>query len=322
MSDARCPSLIDLFAQERQPGIDEHVADCVRCQALLAGQEERVVVDAAEASEWQESADAVEAGAVVLLSSPDTDEYLPAVVAKVADDAVTIVPVSEHVELAAEWDFILDASVLGYEAMAEVWNFGSVLPEQVAEHVVTLRQEVLESLRQLLRAAVSSGEVPEGVPVGVPVLSGDDVRLLFHDEESERTHAYWEPTLALAGAANLAQLVAHRRSELALAAEELESVSLAERGWLERLEQGTLDIQRVLRPPALASLMRRLQIGASRRLARIAAWTLEEQSQTSEFATGAALARKRVGTRASAGEESVADYVDAFMRELQRQERE
>ena len=314
-----CPALSELFAAEPSASVSAHLAECRRCQALLASADDRVAVDLDEAGEWSVNNAEPAAGEVVLVAAPASDEYLPAVVAKVGDETVTVVPLSGEVEAASEWDLLLDQDVLGYQSMAEAWNFGTVLPEQVGERLVKLKAEDFEQLRQLLRAAATSGSVPEGVPVGVPIVGDDDPRLLFHDEEVERVHVFWEPTLALAGAATLAQLVAHRREELALAPEELESVSLtAESGWLARFEEGELPIQRYLLPGALAALMARLQIGVSRRLIRIATWTLEEQAQSTGYATGSALARKRLGS--SSSEQTVSDYVDEFIRELARHE--
>jgi hypothetical protein len=287
----------------------------------LASSSDRVSVDLDEAGQWSVDNEEPAVGEVVLVAAPASDEYLPAVVAKVGDESVTVVPVSGELEAASEWDMLLDRGVLGYQAMAEVWNFGTVLPEQIGERLAKLKADVFEQLGQLLRAAAMSESVPAGVPVGVPIVGDDDPRLLFHDEEVERVHVFWEPTLALAGAANLAQLVAHRREELALDREELESVSVAESGWLARLEEGELPIQRELLPGVLAALMARLQIGVSRRLARIATWTLEEQAQSTEYAAGSALARKRLGS-SSSGQmgQTVSDYVDEFMRELARHE--
>jgi hypothetical protein len=146
-------------------------------------------------------------------------------------------------------------------------------------------------------------------------------RVFFSTTGSQRAGTpFWEPTLALAGAVTLGQLVSHRRQELALAVEELESVWLAADGWLESLERGTLDIQRVLPPAALASLMCRLRLGASGRLGRIATWTLERQSETAGLLPGTALAGKRVGRHAPPGRDSVPNYVEHFLQELERQE--
>ena len=311
-----CPALSELFAADPSARVSAHVAECRRCQALLASVNDRLPVDLDEPGEWSVDNDEPSAGEVILVAAPTSDEYLSSIVAKVGDESVTVVPVSGQVEAASEWDLLLDGAVLGYQAMAEVWNFGTVLPEQVGERLVKLKADVLEQLYQLLRAATMSGTVPVGVPVGVPIVGDDDPRLVFHDEEVERVHVFWEPTLALAGAANLAQLVAHRREELALDREELESVSIAESGWLAQLEEGELPVQRDLLPGVLAALMARLQIGVSRRLARIVTWTLEEQAQSTGYATGSALARKRRGSFSS--EQTVSDYVDEFMRELAR----
>ena len=65
-------------------------------------------------------------GAVALISAPDSDLLMPAVAMAFAEDrTVSVVPVTSEVRHATEWDLFLDASVLGYGAVAEVWNYGS-----------------------------------------------------------------------------------------------------------------------------------------------------------------------------------------------------
>jgi hypothetical protein len=147
------------------------------------------------------------------------------------------------------------------------------------------------------------------------VLASEDPRLLFHDEEAERVHVYWEPTLALAGAASLGQLVAHRREELAIPVEQLESLSL-QRGWLDELERDALDIVRALQPKVLAAVFEQLRLEWSRRLRRIAEMTLEANRQSAGYRTGTSFARNRRGVAASSDEPSVGEYLDEVERHL------
>jgi hypothetical protein len=255
----------------------------------------------------------VAAGSVVLLSDFGGDELLPAVVRRVTDDAVTVVPLSGEVQLATEWDLLLGPELLGYAAMARVWNFGTVLAEQIVEVAAVLREDELHALDALARAARETGEVPAGVPAGVPVgpptLGDADPRLVQQDADADLAHRFWEPALALTGAETLGQLVHHRREELGVAAAQLESVT-TERGWLDDLEADRLDLRRRLPASALAAVMRSLRLGASRRLARIATWTIEAQAPT--------LARQ--GSQPEAEDlPSVSEYVATMLHELEGQ---
>lgn len=240
------------------------------------------------------------------------DELLPAVVLADSEDAVTVAPVSDRVELATEWDLLVPVRVLGYEAITEVWNYGSILAEQLEEVLAELDPQTIEDLQSLARAAVTGGDPPADVRVGPPVLDDADPRLLFQDAEAERCRHFWEPALALAGALTLGQLVAHRRSELVVPVDELEA--LVGPGGLARLERDELDVRRSLPPGSLAALMRRLHIGASRRLGRIAVYTLETQRTAPG---GLALARGSDLPGSAGGDvPAVHEYVDAFLQDL------
>lgn len=318
MSDARCPALSDLFAAPQAREVAEHVGGCPRCQALLASVEERVQPEEQTGDQARlRSAPEPEPGTVVVVGAPDSDEHLVAVVAKVGEDAVTIVPLSEQVELATDWDLLLEKDPVGYATMAEIWNYGSVLPEQLVEALATLDATVVTQVETMLRAAVSSAEVPQGLPLGVPVLDDADPRLLFQEDETERVHGFWEPTLALAGAATLGQLVRERREELALDPEELEETA-GRHGWLGEIERDELDIPSVLSPKALAAFMRRLHVSGSRRLGRLTLWTIEAQRKQASPALGVSFGRKRKGYRGvGRHEQSATEYVDEFLRELE-----
>src|SRR3954454_17372561 len=159
-------------------------------------------------------------GTAVLITDAHGHELRPAVVLADTEEGLTVVPVSAEIALATEWDLLLGADLLGYAAMAEVWNYGTVLPEQVREVVARLSSPQHEDLRGLARAARRGEAAPE-VAVGPPVLDDEDPRLLFQDAEADAVRALWAPALELAGALSLGELVRHRRSELQLAPEHL-----------------------------------------------------------------------------------------------------
>lgn len=242
-------------------------------------------------------------GAAVLISAPAAPELLVAVVLAHGDDTLSIAPVSTSVQHATEWDLLLAPDVLGYDAMVEIWNFGSALTDQIAEVITVLPPACWQDVRTLAGAAARSEPVPAGLPVGPAVIDDADPRLLFQDAQAEAAQPYWEPTLALAGAATLGQLVAHRRAELGIAPADLEQAS-GRHGWLTDLETDHLDVGTALPARSLAAIMRRLRIGRSRRLLDIARWTIEAQG-----APAGAMARKGQG-------HGDASDIDAYLAEL------
>ncbi len=247
----------------------------------------------------------------MLIHDVSCEELLPVVVLGEGEDGLTVVPVSPEIDQATEWDLYLSDELLGYPAVAQVWNQGMVLPEQASEHVAGVPASALEALKSLMRAANASAEVPAGLTVGPPVFDDQDPRLLHQDAESRRALSFWEPTLALAGALTLGQLVRHRRDELEIPAADIERLAGTD-GWLADLEADTLALPEALPAGVLAATMRALKLAASGRLARLARWTIEGRSA----GTAGALARKGMSGHAPHGED-VDSYIREFMRELE-----
>lgn len=315
MNSSSCPSLSDLFSKHPSEDIEAHLAGCARCQALLSLREERLPLLAENEPRSALSLDrpGLAPGDVALVAAPDANELLPAVVLRETEDAVTIIPLSEETQMASEWDLYLPRDLLGYEVIAEAWNRGRVLPEQVSEVIAQLPEGLFRALAELLRASASGGQAPSDVEVGPAVLASTDPRLRFQDEEAERTHVFWEQTLALAGVASLGQLVAARREELGIEAEELSSLSL-QQDWLQDLERDELDPS-VLTRPVLVQLMRRLRVGASRRLGRLTYSSILAH-RGGDTAAGLAFARNRQGVRGAVNEEDPEQFVDGFLKDL------
>lgn len=247
----------------------------------------------------------LEPGAIGLFSVDESAGLLPVVVLALNEDTASVVPLSAAVQYASEWDLKLDTEILGYPAMAEVWNYGLALPEQCHEVVGHLPGNVLTALVQLSRAARLGGPVPNGVRLGPPVLDEADPRLRFQDSEADLAHALWEPALALAGAATFGELVRHRREELQLAPTELEASGGAA-GWLDSVERDAVDLRLALPAQRLVGVLRRLQLRGSSRLRTIARSTLE--------GTSPQLARR--GTDHPDGLPDPEEYLDAVFDEL------
>lgn len=222
-------------------------------------------------------------GTVTLVGGPAAGALMPVIAVALRDDTVTVVPVSHEINRATEWDLLLDADVLGYPAIAQAWNFGSVLAEQCREVFTVVDPEVYTGLQRLFAAAVAGEGVPANLPVGAPVLTADDPRLLSQDADAEVAHRFWEPALTLAGAATLGELVRHRREELAKADAELRHLS-GDCGWLPAFERDELDLRRALPARTLGALLRALGLRTSARLRAIARTTVEAGSPS--FARG------------------------------------
>lgn len=214
-------------------------------------------------------------GDVVLLKVGHNDDLVPAVVRRPVDEALVVIPLSACVERATEWDLLFSKDLLGYDSIAQVWSFGSVLEEQVDEVLTSLRDTEWAQLDSLAFAMREGKAPPEGLPVGPEVVSNDDPRLLAQEIEAEQLQRLWEPALAMAGAATLGQLVAHRRSALELTSEDIAVANRDDDAWLAELEQDRLDIPSMLKPAELAEILVGLRIQASRRLGRITLWTIE-----------------------------------------------
>lgn len=245
-------------------------------------------------------------GTAVLVTDGSGSHLRPAVVLAGTEEGLSVIPVSAHVEMATEWDLVIDESVLGYRAIAEVWNYGTVLPEQVDEEIAPLPERTATAVQALFRAAHRGETAPEGAEVGPPVLNDADPRLLFQDEEGEALRVFWLPALALAGAGSLGEVVRHRRDELDLALDGLGDVPAA---WVEDLEHDRLYLPWALAPAQLAAVFRHLRLGASARLGRLTRATLEMAQP----------ALPRGATRPAHEETMDPDtYVAAFLTELDR----
>jgi hypothetical protein len=242
-------------------------------------------------------------GAAVLAVDADDTHLRPIVIAAVGDDGLTVAPVSAEMVMVAEWDLMLPDSAFGYDAFAETWNYGVILPEQVREHVAVLPADTASDLRRLLRAARTGSPPPADIPTGPPVLDDQDPRLLFQDSEGEAMRAYWGPVLTLAGAATLGELVRHRREELELPDDLVPG--------LPDLERDRLWLPDALPARQLAGLMRRLRVPRSGRLGRLARETLEGLQPALPRGPGPS-SSTRPGATAD-------QYVDDFLRELTEQ---
>jgi hypothetical protein len=306
-------------ADDGDEELQEHLATCRRCRALTHHLQARDVETATQPLE-KDAAPARNLspehtlGSVYAIHGPLSDEYLLGALVDWDEEEAVVVPVSHETRFATNWDLLLEQQLLGYRAMAQVWNHGTVLVEQLDEKIAELGDSA-GALATLYEAALESRELPTSVPVGPPVLSEVDPRLLFQEEEGGRAAVYWQPATLLAGVENVFELVRLQRDELGLDADKLE----VEPTTLEALEGGTLDIGHEIPVPAFGALLRRLKLGASRRLEQLVAEAVLA-NYTDRLETRPALARKRRGMRkrpeSKSPERFAADYARKVMEVL------
>lgn len=319
MTWTACPSLDSLFAaDEADEELREHLAMCRRCRALRRHLEPTEITDVAEPLkkvpvQMELSAEPT-VGSVYAIHGPLSDEYLLGALVDWDDEEAVVVPISDETRFATNWDLLLDQQLLGYQAMAEVWNHGTVLIEQLNEKIAQLG-DWGGALSTLYDAAIEGAKLPTLLPVGPEVLSDADPRLVFQDDEGERVATYWQPATLLAGVDNVFELVRLQRGELGFEADELD----VEPHELESLERGTLDIGNEVPASTFGALLRQLQLGASRRLEQLVAAAVLA-NYTDPLETRAALARKRRGMRkrpdTTSRERFAAEYARKAMQEL------
>jgi len=320
-----CPSFAELFAAEDDLSdeVREHIASCRRCQALRRHLEPTDVETAVEADVKPLEREPLRReldkeptlGSVYVIHGPLSDEYLLGALVDWDEEEAVVVPVSDEVRYATNWDLLLEQELLGYRAIAEVWNHGTVLVEQLNEKIAELG-EAAGALAALYAAALEGAELATTLAVGPRVLSEIDPRNAFHDQESERAAVYWQPANLLAGVETVFELVRMQREELEL---EPEALGALEPAALEQLEAGRLDVGNELPVAVFADLLRRLQVAASRRLEHLIGAAVAA-TYREPLETRTALQRKRRGMRKPAQavdrERFAADYARKVVEEM------
>jgi hypothetical protein len=299
-----CPALDVLLVTDDDltDELREHLAVCLRCRVLRG----RLLERSPEESVPALSAGALEKeptkrrsgsptpalGSVYSIHGPLQDEYLIGALVDWDDEEAVVVPLSDAVLYATNWDILLEQSVLGYATMAEVWNHGAVMTEQLVEKLGELG-EATEALSSLYAAALESDDVPSGLPVGPPVLGDADPRLVFQAEEVERASSYWEPATLLAGVETLGELVQLQREELGVERRELSQ--LIPEDEFAALERDRLDLVGKIEPRAFAGVLKALHLAVSSRLRNLILEAARAMLPTDPYegATGFAAYRTR-----------------------------
>jgi hypothetical protein len=313
----RCPALTDLASSELWPEIEDHLTTCRRCRALRAAlpRQEGKPSPREARSSTSEIRRRPSTGDFGLITTFDESTNLVAFVAAVRNGEAIVVPVSDETNLATDWDLLIDQTLLGYPAMVEAWNSGVVLVEQLQEAIVSAPESVRTQVTAMLKAT-EIGEAPEGLCVGVPVLSPEDPRILFQESEAEYARRYWQPRMVLSSAATIGELVSLRQAELELSKEELEP--LYDRpSWFDDLVGNRLALDQ--HEDAVVNLFKTLQLTASDRLGSLLRHTVEQHSRLAQINAGVQFNRRRTGMSGASElqqEDTRGVQINAFVRRV------
>lgn len=241
------------FAAGRAEELREHVEGCRRCAALLRRMDAAPILVA----DWGEvppiawepplRGDTGEErfGDVCIASSPHEPETL--LVCLVLDwqhdpatRTVEVAPISTEVTMASDYDVVLDAiAPLGYPALVEVWNHGTVVRSQIGERLGRLPDAECAAVDAVYRALLGEDDA-EGLSDarrGVAIEADEDPRAAFQESEAERVATYWAPAAEVyseAGAVEQAPTIGTLLSSW-LESGELDPVDYArDLGWSEQ----------------------------------------------------------------------------------------
>lgn len=209
-----CPSIAELAEHvvRPEPAVTAHLESCRRCRAIVRLLDQREQGAAPEIRPRdlpaaplprREAPSERSFGEVCIAENEQADGTLLVCVALSWDEEteatiVVVAPVSTEIESASDSDLILDDDeTLGYPAIVEVWNHGTVLSDQLVERIGVLSEQERRSLDALYEAVLDGEATPAGIPVGLEIVSDDDPRAIFQEEESERARPFWQPAARL-----------------------------------------------------------------------------------------------------------------------------
>lgn len=215
-----CPTISELveFTAGGAPELRAHIAACRRCAALereikARGISEDVQIGELPSFAWRlpERGDpgSERVGDVCIAASPEASgALLICVVLDWSHDptagTIEVAPVSTEVAMAADHDVVLDAEPpLGYAALVEVWNHGTLVRSQIGERLGRLPEAARAAVQAVYGAML--GQLDEEAVLiarrGVAIEADEDPRAVFQDSEAERVAAFWEPAAELYGEA-------------------------------------------------------------------------------------------------------------------------
>ncbi|MBA3422731.1 MAG: hypothetical protein H0U12_12745 [Thermoleophilaceae bacterium] len=213
--DPECPTLAELgeFASGRDESLRPHVESCRRCRALAGRltaqgavvERPKAAAPAFPAAVPTRVAAAYEAlGDVVIAATPDASEKLLVCVVldwRPKSEACTfeVAPISTEVVMASEFDVVLErGDPLGYPALVEVWNHGTLVEWQISERLGRLPEDASAAVDALYLALLGDENAAVAdVARGVAIESDEDPRAAFQEAEAERVRRFWSPAARL-----------------------------------------------------------------------------------------------------------------------------
>lgn len=256
-------------------------------------------------------------------ATPD-QELLLAVITAVGEHAATVVPLSTELRRATEWDLIIPATALGYEAVAQAKLVGTVALDQLDQRLSSLMPESTRDLDMLVAVVgAETATPPEQLAVGPWVLSENDHRLRARVRVAEQLRAYLTPLYEdpLSEWQSLGAILARgsRASGIPL------TTIIGNPGWAEKLQADELDPFAAVPPRKMAELVKTLRVGWTERV-RDAVYRLASRYTPPEISYGTVLGRRQ-GKRAQRSrrvqpsqeqrEQAASDYVAAVERALE-----
>ena len=206
-ADLDCPSLMELLDLRNGGGDADtraHLDDCPRCRALLATVPADIALPELAGGPPGTLADApkrhptgpvgVRTGTLWRAVGESADFAWVVMVighAPGGRDRVLAAPVVGEPGLATDYDLILDRSLLGYGAFADVGNTGVLLKEQLVESLAALEEPAARVLVDLYRAVLGTGVAPESELLGPEATDERDPRLLAAAERRLALRPLW-----------------------------------------------------------------------------------------------------------------------------------
>jgi hypothetical protein len=196
--------LLDLRNGGSDADARAHLDDCPRCRALLATVPADIALPELAGGPPVAPADApkrhptgsvgVRTGALWRAVGKSADFAWVVVVighAPREKDRVLVAPVVGEPGLATDYDLILDRSLLGYGAFADVGNTGVLLKEQLVEPLAALEEPAARVLVDLYRAVLGTAVAPKSELLGPEATDERDPRLLAAAERRLALRPLW-----------------------------------------------------------------------------------------------------------------------------------
>lgn len=215
MADEICPPLTEL-SEPLSAQVRLHLRGCLRCKALVrhlgVDYDRDATVDELPGPLEYRSPPKVSSGDVCAAVVPGLHHRLLCVVTAEDAGVLEAVPISDETQYACDRDLLFEGELLGYETMAEAWNIGSLLIEDIAEVLARLDDKTYEHLADLIEA-VEGGREAVALPTGAPLRYDVDARHDFQQRESQRARPFFASSSLLRSASRLPDLIARATEE-------------------------------------------------------------------------------------------------------------